>query len=311
MSGYLFPQNIRQLGDNIMESFRELTIDDKKDFDRVLALIQPEISDFNFSNLWMWSQTYGLTVRFLPELDYWLLLAQPPKWKPFFFAPLGDWSDDSRLRMVFRELKQIARAAQMQFLLHRTPRFFLERLLKLEPDLQYLEDRNTDDYLYATESLVQLGGRKLHSKRNQLNQFLRKYQWSYQAMDREVVAECLKLETDWFNLKAANDENEAMLRLLRNFASLGVAGGVIRINGQIQALTVGEPLNRDTAVIHIEKANTDYDGIYAAINQHFVANQWPRMTWINREEDLGLEGLRRVKLSYQPVRLVEKYNIFR
>jgi hypothetical protein len=295
----------------MMDTFRELAMDDQKNFDRVLAGLQPEISDLSFANLWMWSRSYGLTVRFLPELDYWLLLAQPAKWKPFFFAPLGDWSDQDKLRKVLNELQQVAHGVQMQFLMRRTPQPILDKLLQLEPKLQYKEDRNTYDYLYTAESLAQLAGRKLHSKRNQLNQFLRKYQWTYQAMDQEVVAECLELETPWFNLQeSSNAENEAMLRLLRNFGSLGVAGGVVRVNGQIQALTVGESLNRDTALIHIEKANTDYDGIYAAINQQFVSNQWPQMTYINREEDMGIEGLRQVKLSYQPLRLVEKFNVY-
>jgi hypothetical protein len=294
-----------------MDRFRELSIDDQKDFDLVVAGLQLETSDLNFSNLWMWSHAYGLTVRFLPKLDYWLLLAQPPKWKPFFFAPLGDWSDRDKLRIVLTELQQVARAAGMQFFMRRTPQTILDKLLQLEPGLQYREDRNTYDYLYTAENLTQLAGRKLHSKRNQLNQFLRKYQWTYQTMDQEVVTECLKLETPWFNLKEnADPENEAMLRLLCNFASLGVAGGVIRVNGQIQALTVGEQLNADTALIHIEKANTDYDGIYAAINQQFVSNQWPQMTYINREEDMGIDGLRQVKLSYQPLRLIEKFNVY-
>jgi hypothetical protein len=294
----------------MMDKFKSLSIDDKKDFDRVLTRFPAESSDFNFSNLWMWSAAYGLTAQFLLESDYWLLLAQPVKWKPFFFAPLGDWADKAKLQAVWTELKQAARTLKIQPLLRRVPRTLLEKLLRLEPELQYREDRNTYDYLYMAESLIRLSGRKLHSKRNQLNQFLRKYQWTYQAMDPEVVAECLELKTPWFDLEEPNDENEAMLRLLRNFASLGLSGGVLRINGRIQALTVGERLNRETALIHIEKANTDFDGIYAAINQQFVSRQWSHLTYINREEDLGIEGLRQVKTSYQPLRLVEKYDVW-
>ncbi|MGD8401760.1 MAG: phosphatidylglycerol lysyltransferase domain-containing protein [Bacillota bacterium] len=294
----------------MMDTFKPISIEAKKDFDRVLTRAQPESSDFNFSNLWMWASTYNLTAQFLPELDYWLLLARPTKWKPFFFAPLGDWSDEDKLLAAWQRLKQAARTLQIQPMLRRVPRTILDKLLRLEPQLQCHEDRNTYDYLYKVESLIQLSGRKLHRKRNQLNQFLRKYQWTYQAMDPEVAAVCLELKTSWFDLKERNDENEAMLRLLRNFASLGLTGGVIRINGEIQALTVGEPLNRQTALIHIEKANTDYDGIYAVINQQFVSRHWSHLIYINREEDLGIEGLRQVKTSYQPWRLVEKYDVW-
>jgi hypothetical protein len=294
-----------------METFRELTLADKNNFDRLLTKIQPESSDLNFSNLWMWAKAYGLTVSFLADVEYWLLLARPLKWKPFFFAPIGDWTDWDKLRMVLDRLKQMATASGMQFLMRRTPRKMLDLLLRIDPDLQYRDDRNTYDYLYTTEALLRLAGRKLHSKRNQLNQFLRKYQWTYQPLDQATVAECLELEAPWFNLKeSASGENEAMLRLLGNFGQLGVTGGVIRVDGRIQALTVGEQLNRETALVHIEKANTDFDGIYAAINQQFISNQWPQMPYINREEDMGISGLRQVKLSYQPVRLIEKFNVY-
>jgi hypothetical protein len=294
-----------------METFRELTLADKNNFDRLLTKIQPESSDLNFSNLWMWAKAYGLTVTFLTDPEYWLLLARPLKWKPFFFAPVGDWTDWDKLEMVLNCLKQMAAASGMQFLMRRTPRKMVEMLLRLDPNLQYREDRNTYDYLYTTEALLGLAGRKLHSKRNQLNQFLRKYQWTYQPLDREIVAECLELKTPWFDLREnASGENEAMLRLLGNFDQLGVVGGVIRVDGRIQALTVGEQLNRETALVHIEKANTDFNGIYAAINQQFVSNQWQQLTYINREEDMGIPGLRQVKLSYQPAQLIEKFSVY-
>ncbi|HEY8464817.1 MAG TPA: phosphatidylglycerol lysyltransferase domain-containing protein [Bacillota bacterium] len=294
-----------------MVTFRELTLDDKKDFDRVLEKLQSDASDLNFSNFFMWGESYGLTVSYLSELDFWLLMAKPPKWKPFFFVPLGDWSQRDKLQEVLRLLRQVALSEGNQFFLRRVPEKLLQIMLELDPGLQFREDRNTFDYVYTTESLSKLSGRKLHAKRNQLNQFFRKYDWTYQTMNPEVAAECLQLATPWFNLQERNDfENAAMYRMLNRFEQLKLTGGVIRVNGQIQALTVGERLNRDTAVVHIEKANTEYDGIYAAINQQFVTNCWLEYTYINREEDLGLEGLRRVKLSYHPVRFVKKYNVY-
>jgi len=289
--------------------FRELILADKKDFDLVLEKLQPEASDLNFSNFFMWSRAYGLTVSYLAELDFWLLLAKPPKWKPFFFVPIGDWSDRDKLREVIDQMHRVASQEGIQFFLRRVPENMLNILQQLDPALQYREDRNTFDYLYSSESLSKLAGRKLHGKRNHLNQFLRKYEWSYHKVDREIAAECLQLATPWFDLHAVEDmENIAMERMLQNYEALELTGGVIRINGEIQALTVGERLNRETVVIHIEKANTEYDGIYAAINQQFVERNWFDY---NREEDMGLEGLRQVKLSYQPLRLVKKFNVYK
>lgn len=292
--------------------FRELTLEDKRDFDLILEKLQPEASDLNFSNFFMWSRAYGLSVSYLADLDFWLILAKPPKWKPFFFVPLGDWDDRARLREAFERMEQVAKREEIQFFLRRVPENMLSVLQQLEPKLQYREDRNTFDYVYTSESLRKLAGRKLHGKRNHLNQFLRKYDWSYQMMDQEIVNECLQLATSWFDLHESESmENIAMQRILENFAQLQLTGAVIRINGEIQALTVGERLNRQTAVIHIEKANTEYDGIYAAINQQFVERNWSDFTYINREEDMGLEGLRQVKLSYQPCYMVKKYNVYK
>jgi hypothetical protein len=294
----------------IMDIFKELTLADKPRFDRILQQIQPEISDFSFSNLFMWTKIYGLQAAYLPDYDYWLLLAKPEKWKPFFFAPLGDWSDREKLAIVFNLLRQAAKEEGMQLLLRRVPERMLNILRELDSTLQYREDRNAFDYLYPGRSLAQLSGRKLHSKRNHLNQFLRKYQWVYQPITPEILKECLALEEPWFNLKNNSGEDEAMFRMLSCFFELKVKGAVIRVDDRICGIAVGEQLNRNTAVIHIEKGNTEIDGIYAAVNQQFVVNQWSGMEYINREEDMGMEGLRKVKLSYQPVKLIKKFTVY-
>ena len=84
-------------------------------------------------------------------------------------------------------------------------------------------------------------------------------------------------------------------------------GGVIKIDNKIAAFTLGEQINSNSVVIHIEKANTFYEGIYQAINQQFLCNEWNEMEFVNREEDLGIEGLRRAKMTYNPIRFVEKF----
>jgi hypothetical protein len=105
-------------------------------------------------------------------------------------------------------------------------------------------------------------------------------------------------------------EREANLELLKNFKTLGCKGALIKVDGAFEAFTVGEMLNKDTAVIHIEKAKDSIDGLYTLINQQFAQREWSQTTYINREQDLGLEGMRRSKLSYHPVRLIEKYTVY-
>lgn len=298
-----------------MQTIKELNLTDKPSFDRILADLQPKVSDLTFTNLFMWQYSYGLRVFYDETLDYWFLLAKPSRWRTFYLPVIGDWSDEDKLRKALRTMDDLMKEEGSDLLLRRVPRRLGEALRRIDPSLILKEERNTFDYLYRSSDLVSLAGRKYHSKRNHLSQFQRKYRWEYLPITSEIIKECTKLETEWFNLKSfestPNSEEQAIALVLNNFAALGVVGGVIKIDGEIQALAVGERLNEKTAVIHIEKANTNFEGIYAAINQQFAADQWGNFELINREEDMGIEGLRKAKLSYHPTELIEKFSILR
>ncbi len=296
-----------------MLSFRKIRLEDKPSFDRILNFLQPETSDLTFTNLFMWQCNYGLIVSYLEKLNYWILFAKPPhpKWKPFFLPPVGDWKDSSALKEVYLLMKETAAAENFEFQLRRVPHLLVSEIQQIDPGLSAKLEKNTLDYLYTSNDLINLAGRKYHSKRNHLNKFLRQYNWEYQRMTPELAQECLNLATAWFDVREPEpcSENEAMAKVLENLELLGVTGGVIKIDGSIQGIAVGERLNQNTAVIHIEKANTEFDGAYTAINHEFTARVWSEMEYINREEDMGIEGLRKAKRSYYPVRMVEKYTV--
>jgi hypothetical protein len=304
------------IGTASVETFRKLTLADKPNIDRLLDSLQSETSDLTFTNLWMWQYSYGLQVFYHPSLDFWFLWCSPPNWNKFFLPPIGDWSNPEKVKAALKFMEEWAAAEKFSFMMRRTPKRLVEALQKAEPTLKVQDDRNTADYVYRSDELILLAGRKFHGKRNHLNQFLRKYQWEYLPMDTKLARECLNLEREWFNLKHGNleelsEEDQAMAMLLGNFEALKVTGGIVKLDGNIAALAVGEKLNVHTAVIHIEKANTEFDGMYPAINQQFAANCWSAYEFINREEDMGLEGLRKAKLSYNPVLMVDKYSVSR
>jgi uncharacterized protein len=304
------------VGCHSMDSFRKLTVEDKPVLDRNIDFLQPETSDLTFTNLFMWQNSYGLQVFYHQSLDYWFLWCKPPKWINFFLPPIGDWSDPEKVKEALHFMEEWAETSNFPFLLRRTPKRLVNALQKADPTLKIKEDRHTFDYLYLSSDLINLAGRKFHGKRNHLNQFLRKYQWEYLQLDPKLAQECLNLETEWFDLQKKSDsevseEEQAMAALLSHFELLEVTGGVIKIDGKIEALAVGEELNTNTAVIHIEKANTEYEGMFTAINQQFAANCWADYEFINREEDMGLEGLRKAKLSYNPIQVLEKYSVSR
>lgn len=300
-----------------MLNFRELTLADKPSFDRILTQMQPNLSDYTFTNFYMWRHTYGLSVHHDETLDYWFIMARPAKWKTFFFAPLGDWNDKDKLRKALTLLDDHCETHGVHLFFRRVSESFMKEAFAVIPELRFREDRNTFDYLYQTSDLIELPGRKFHGKRNHLNQFLRSYAWQYQPIDAAVVSECLALKTEWFDLHLlekdgkVSGENQAMIEVMEYFSDLKLVGAVLRVDDKIQALTIGEKLNPDTAVIHIEKANTEFKGIYAAMNQQFVVNQWADTLFINREEDMGVEGLRKAKTSYNPAELVKKVNLYK
>jgi hypothetical protein len=105
------------------------------------------------------------------------------------------------------------------------------------------------------------------------------------------------------------NESIAIKEAFTHFDELGLKGGAILVNEKLEAFTLGEPLNRDTVVIHIEKANSAYEGLYSLINQAFLENEWSEYTYVNREQDLGEEGLRKAKESYFPHHMVNKYTL--
>ena len=298
-----------------MIPYHELTLADKASFDRILSVLQPESSDLTFTNLFMWQYNYNLHSLYLQDLDFWVLLARPTQWKAFYLPPLGDWTDNRKLGAVLQKMRDWAEADGFEFRMRRIPEPLAQALERIDPALALTPEPNTSDYVYRAQDLITLAGRKYHGKRNHLNQFQRKYAWEYQRMTPEIVEECLQSDKEWFNIcgalerDGATDEEKAMALVMQNYAALGLTGGVIRINGRIEAVSVGERLTSNMAVILIEKANTEFDGTYTGINQQFAADAWKDFEFINREEDLGLEGLRKAKESYHPEKMVEKFGV--
>ena len=170
--------------------------------------------------------------------------------------------------------------------------------------IQY--DPDQADYVYDSEKLMTLAGKKLHGKRNHINKFKSLYEdWSYEQLNDDNVEECFQMALKWRTQNGCDEDMEenaemcVTLNSLRLYKELGLIGGVLRAEGNIVAFTIGEPMCEDTFVVHIEKAFADVDGAYPMINQQFVQHECTDYAYINREDDAGSAGLRKAKLSYQ------------
>lgn len=184
----------------------------------------------------------------------------------------------------------------------------------LPEQFTFTEDRDYADYIYLRSDLSTLKGKKFQAKRNHINRFRNTYpDYEYTPITPDRIQECLDLEAEWCKVnncdqqEGTGNERRALIYALHNFEALGLTGGILHVNGKIVAFTFGMPINHETFGVHVEKADTSIEGAYAMINYEF-ANRIPEQyIYINREEDLGLEGLRKAKLSYQPVTILEKY----
>ena len=179
-------------------------------------------------------------------------------------------------------------------------------------------ERDTFDYVYAVEDLADLRGRKFQKKRNHFNRFRAEHpDYEVRELNPCNIHQALGMVDDWYRKRMQSDpqgnyllENLAMARAFQNYAALGMEGIVLLVDGKVAAVTMGSQLANDTFDIHFEKAREDVDGAYNAVNSEFarfLRLKYPQLAYLNREDDLGLEGLRQAKLSYNPHHMVEKY----
>ena len=177
----------------------------------------------------------------------------------------------------------------------------------------YFND-DSSDYLYDGEAMRTLAGNTLHKKRNHVNKFTRLYpDYQYASLTKDDKDECLALVMNWCRAKDLDPDNCAesdynmIRRLFEDFDQLEIHGGLIRTGGIVRAFAIGSLGNANTAYIHFEKADQEIHGIYSAINQMVLQNEFPNVAAVDREEDLGIPGLRKAKQSYEPVSMIKKY----
>ncbi len=294
----------------LFPDFKTLSLGDIDPIRKFLWRYQPETSELTFTNLFIWRSEYDW--RWSVEKDWLLLLGSKVKNDPFLLPPVGP---APRLELVSRMLRWLRddKGSARPRLERSDERLAAEMagstLFRIEPSREHF------DYVYRSENLIHLKGSKYHSKRNHISRFLKSSKFELVPISEDNLAACAEFQERWCEWRRCQDdmnllgEWEAIKTALAHYQSLNVRGAAVMISGKVEAFTFGERLNEDTAVIHIEKANPEIPGLYAVINQQFCEKYWSGVTYINREQDLGEEGLRKAKMSYHPDRLVQKFRI--
>ncbi len=287
--------------------YAEITLADKPWMDELFALSHRGSLEYNFTNSFVWRHIYKFRVARMG--DRLLMLTEPEN--PAFLFPPGR----GPLEPAIERLHQDARAAGVPLRLHAVLAEDRKWLEETYPGkFAFEQSRDGADYVYERERLSSLAGKKLAAKRNHIRRFLdNNPDWSYEPISPENMDEVRQMNLAWCieaSKRQASDvggEYCAVEQGLRNYEALKLSGGLIRSAGKVIAFSVGEPQNDNTFLVYFEKAFSDIQGAYPMINQQFVLNNAMDYTYVNREDDAGVEGLRKAKLSYDPLLLVEKY----
>ncbi|BDE85998.1 Uncharacterized conserved protein [uncultured Flavonifractor sp.] len=298
-----------------MIDFRTPQPSDKAWVDALLAQADYRGCDYNFTNLFVWSRAYGQEIA---QVNGFLVTHLCGRMGCSYMYPAGSGDLAAAIDILAREADERRQPLRLVCLTTRQ----MEELDRLMPGrFAYEADRDGFDYLYDIDRLADLTGKKLHAKRNHINRFMdNNPSWVYEEITPQTLPECLEMDQEWYRRSMVRegaaeerdlgDEGIALRTAMDHYHALGLEGGLIRVYGEVVAFTMGDRLNSDTYDVHFEKAYGELQGAYAMINREFarwVRAKHPNVRYLNREDDMGVEGLRKAKESYYPDRMVEKY----
>jgi len=291
-----------------MIKFTTVALHDRDWMDKLIRSENTRNADCNFTNIYIWNETFHQKVtplygRLAIKLFY--------QNSPFYAFPVGNGD----LKKSVLALAEDAATHDIKLKIRGITKESLMELESVFPDVFEIGmDTYASDYIYTVEKMATLAGKKLHSKRNHINRFIESNDWSFEPISEDNLDECMDMCVRWMqlNLGKSNYDNERMAlnRAFRSYDKLELEGGLLRSSGEVIAFTMGEPLCSDTYVIHFEKAFTHIQGAYTMINREFaryIQARHPEILYINREDDMGIESLQKAKRSYYPEFMVDKF----
>lgn len=292
-----------------MIDFQSVQLENKASYEAILKKHPDKSCEYSFANLYLWGrQRYavlGGNVVYFSQFSR----------KSVYLFPLCEDNLTQTVEALIQDARERGIACRLTGMTESDAR----RLEEAFPGrFRYHIDRDAFEYVYAIEELCSLAGRKYQRKRNHLNRFLALHpNATAEPITPENTPEVCQMVADWYRLRLEQDptqdfhmEKAAIKKALDHWQELEMEGLVLRIDGKIAAMTMGSRLSETMFDVHFEKALEQYDGAYPAINREFARylhNKYPELTHLNREDDMGLEGLRKAKMSYNPTTLWAKY----
>lgn len=293
-----------------MLDFKSPSIEDKKWVDECLKHSNSLNCEYNFGNVFVWATAYNTQICHYKDF----FICRWGKGKDISYSlPLGEGDFTDAINAIIADAKELGIKPRI----YGVPSGYMAMLQEsFTGKFEFHFSDEMNDYIYSTEKMANLSGKKYHGKRNHITNFKKRNpDWSFEVINETNINDCIEFHTKWINERAESEEDtedfslefEAVLTAFENFKELEFVGGLIRVDGKVIAYTMGEANKKGNCfVTHFEKAPAQLQGAYPIINQEFTKNCLLDYEYVNREEDLGIEGLRKAKESYYPEIFLEK-----
>lgn len=285
--------------------FKPVRAEDKQCIDNYLRQIDSRSCDLAFASIYLWRNEYQMEFAECEDM----IVFKSNEERVSFSFPIGA-ADPGK---VIGKIKEYCREHQIPLIFHSVTKEIEEYLNQNYPGEFEVEfDRDLSDYIYETQALMELKGKKYHGKKNHVNKFKKTFDWSYEPVTDDNLSECIEMLHLWKKDNCSPEDLEKHAEIcvaehaLTEREMLGLKAGLIRADGRVVAFSVGEKIASDTFCVHFEKAFADVPGAYSIINQEFLIHEASDCKYVNREDDVGDEGLRKAKLSYRPAFLLDK-----
>ena len=292
-----------------MIDFHPISLDDKAWINACLKYRCWKNCEYSFGNIFSYGKIFGMEAALFEGC---LITRSMRNGRGWYCFPAGNGNVQAALLAVINDIRYEGLTAKIYGMSREDAELFN---LLFDGDEKAEAVRDSFDYCYSSDDLINLSGKKYQAKRNHISFFTRNNNWSYETMTPAHSGECFAMSREWLEGYTGEDRDYLETELLviktalDNFDALDFKGGIVRADGKVVAFALGEELDKDHFCVHFEKAFSSVRGAYPMINQQFVKNELSSYKYINREDDVGLENLRKAKLSYHPAFFVEKFEV--
>lgn len=288
----------------IMQEWKKLTFQDQPLINQALKKCPLHLSDYPFTNLWMWDELRNYHYAVIGEA---VCLKFNEESQLIYLFPVGEKAPLKSIEILFKEHP----SGQSPFKMRAIPEEEIDSLKKLSFKTHIQEEENRFDYIYLFDDLLHLKGNRYQAKRNLIYQFERAYEYEYKELNGSLIPLVIAMEDKWFEKHKHKGhhiewEYRAVRRALENYDKLPLKGGALLVEGNVIAFSFAELISKDMWLVHAEKADESFKGAYQTLAEQLIQHLAPAK-FVNKEESLGIESLIKMKNSYHPVLMVKKY----